>query len=193
MVKKGLMGLITIGCMGVLFILTLPAIAGNYNEPLQRKESILELPPALEKILRERLSDWRLPTRSDFTGLWEGFLRKQHVPFASKGDFDDDGNEDLALMLIGADSWKVVVFIKTIDSYRLIELKGFPGGRNFFQDNPPQDFCLQTIKRKSDQAGGCRFDALVLSSLKNPDNLIRYCWNPQYEFFSVSRQNDMTD
>lgn len=118
---------------------------------------------------------------------------KQQVPFASKGDFNGDGKEDLTLMLIGTGSWKVVVFIKTRDSYKLMELKGFPGGKNFFRDNPPQDFLLQTIKRKSNQAGGCRFDALVLSSLKNPESLIRFCWNPKYDFFSVSRQNEMTD
>lgn len=165
------MCLIGIVGMGLLFLLALLAIAENWDKSL-REESILKLPFALEKILRECLSDWRLPTRSDFTGLWEGFLRKQQVPFASKGDFDGDGNEDLALMLIGTGSWKVVVFIKTGDSYRLIELKDFPGGKGFLQNNPPQDFLLQMIKRKSNQAGGCRFDALVLSSLKNPDSLI---------------------
>ncbi len=192
MVRKGLKGLIAIGGIGALFLLAILAMAENREKSLQ-EEGTLKLPFALEKILCERLSDWRLPTRSDFTGRWEGFLMKQQVPFASKGDFNGDGKEDLTLMLIGTGSWKVVVFIKTRDSYKLMELKGFPGGKNFFRDNPPQDFLLQTIKRKSNQAGGCRFDALVLSSLKNPESLIRFCWNPKYDFFSVSRQNEMTD
>jgi len=179
--------------VGVLFFLAHLSTAGSLDEPSHQTESILELPPALEKVLRERLSEWHLPTRSDFIGRWKGFLNTEQIPFVSWGDFNGDGCEDLALILIGARLWKVVVFIKAGDSYRLIELKGFPGGKNFFRDNPPQDFRLQTIKRKSDQAGRCRFDALVLSSLKNPDSLIQYCWNPQYDFFSVSRQNDMTD
>jgi len=191
--KKELTGLVAIVGVGVLFFLTHLSIAENLNEPSQEKESILQLPPALEKVLQERLPEWHLPARSDFIGRWEGFLKTEEIPFVSWGDFNGDGGEDLALILIGARLWKVVVFIKAGDSYRLIELKGFPGGKSFFRDNPPQDFRLQTIKRKSDQAGRCRFDALVLSSLKNPDSLIKYCWNPQYDFFSVSRQNDMTD
>jgi hypothetical protein len=191
--KKELTGLVAIVGVGILFFLAHLSTAENLNEPSQEKESILELPPALEKVLRERLSEWRVPARSDFIGRWEGFLKAEQIPFVSWGDFDGDGCEDLALILIGARLWKVGVFIKVRDSYRLIELKGFPSGKSFFQDNPPQDFRLQTIKRKSDQAGGCRFDALVLSSLKNPDSLIQYCWNPRYDFFSVSRQNDMTD
>jgi len=191
--KKELTGLVAIVGVGVLFFLTHLSIAENLNEPSQEKESILQLPPALEKVLQERLPEWYLPARSDFIGRWEGFLKTEQFPFVSWGDFNGDECEDLALILIGARLWKVVVFIKAGDSYRLIELKGFPGGKNFFRDNPPQDFRLQTIKRKSDQAGRCRFDALVLSSLKNPDSLIQYCWNPQYDFFSISRQNDMTD
>lgn len=186
-------GLVAMVGLGALFFLAHLITAGSLDEPYQQTESILELHPALEKVLRERLSEWRLPARSDFIGQWKEFLKTEQIPFVSWGDFNGDGCEDLALILIGARLWKVVVFIKAGDSYRLIELKGFPGGKSFFRDNPPQDFRLQTIKRKSDQAGRCRFDTLILSSLKNPNSLIQYCWNPQYDFFSISRQNDMTD
>jgi len=191
--KKELTDLVSIVGLGVLLFLAHLSTAENLNEPSQETESIPGLPPTLEKVLRERLPEWHLPARSDFIGRWKGFLNTEQIPFVSWGDFNGDGCEDLALILIGARLWKVMVFIKAGDSYRLIELKGFPGGKSFFRDNPPQDFCLKTIKRNSDQAGRCHFDALVLSSLKNPDCLIQYCWNPQYDFFSVSRQNDMTD
>ncbi len=68
------------------------------------------LPASLLEAIRAAFPEARVPTRADCAGAWSKRAGKSS-PFITWGDFNDDGLEDVALILVGpATRWVVVVF-----------------------------------------------------------------------------------
>ena len=71
---------------------------------------VLSLPKSLEGFIRENFSTLRIPTEKDFAGDWATSIEKGYFPYISWGDFNGDRLIDIAMILIGRDHWKLIVF-----------------------------------------------------------------------------------
>jgi hypothetical protein len=70
-----------------------------------------EVPPALLKQLARELPDWRLPRASDFSAADLKYLERDKPGCfgLTRGDFDGDGRQDLALLLKSAKGCRFVL------------------------------------------------------------------------------------
>jgi hypothetical protein len=70
-------------------------------------------PPALLTSIRKNFPEFRVPAAADLTGQWAQSGRAGVPPFISQGDFNGDGLTDAAVILIGHNLWRFVVFEQT--------------------------------------------------------------------------------
>jgi hypothetical protein len=73
-------------------------------------EYVLSLPKSLEGFIQENFPTLRIPTDKDFVGDWASSIEKGYFPYISWGDFNGDRLIDIAMILIGRDHWKFIVF-----------------------------------------------------------------------------------
>jgi hypothetical protein len=84
------------------------AIVDNTTTP-----PTISLPAAVNKIIQKDFLGYRLPNSNDYRLDWKDFYEVEKTPFVALNDFNSDGNDDIALLLVGAEKyklWKLVVF-----------------------------------------------------------------------------------
>jgi len=68
------------------------------------------LPTRLLTAVSENFPRYHVPAGSDLTGLWAKGDQAGTAPFICQGDFNGDGLADAAIVLIGRDAWRFVIF-----------------------------------------------------------------------------------
>jgi len=68
------------------------------------------LPSRLLAAITEKFPLYHVPAGSDLSGLWAKADQDGSLPFLCKGDFTGGGLADYAIVLIGRESWRFVVF-----------------------------------------------------------------------------------
>ncbi len=187
--------------IGILTLLLIPnslsmSIAGQAETPmviLKAGTPVLELPESLAALIVAKFPGLRIPTVDDMTGAWAAFSKREAVPYACLGDFNGDGLNDVALILIGKDSWKNVAFHRTSgDGWESLKLGKFAGrDKEFTRQNPPQEFRLYTLKAGEKLKIGARiverskykFDSIAFYGLGTRDSLIHYKWNAKHNLY----------
>jgi len=90
---------------------------------------------------------WRFPTKADFTGEWEENSKYSTKPFLVEADFDGNGKNDSAWILIKNDgSWGFFVVLNlNSESSDLIQLDVTKKGSKRYL--PPQSMGLRLVPR----------------------------------------------
>jgi hypothetical protein len=70
----------------------------------------LLVPPRLEASIKATFPSYRIPEDKDITGGWAVDKKLGTSSFFCLGDFNGDGSEDAAIILIGEQTWRLVVF-----------------------------------------------------------------------------------
>ena len=84
----------------------------------QNGQEVLLLPDSLQTLIAEQFPGFRVPDNSDLTGFWARFKFPGSFPFILLGDFNGDSiREDVVLILISADAYKLVIFNKETNGY----------------------------------------------------------------------------
>jgi hypothetical protein len=69
-------------------------------------------PPALVASVKKNFPGYRIPIEADLTGHWAEREHAGAPPFACKGDFNGDGLTDAAIILLGKNVWRLVIFVQ---------------------------------------------------------------------------------
>jgi len=111
-------------------------LAGNKPELL--------LPQSLRSLLKEHYPRLRIASDADFDrDIQEVYREERLLPFACSGDFNGDGLTDVALILVGRGSFKIISFHQTASgSWKPFVFRETSG------DSPvlPIGFCLRLVK-----------------------------------------------
>src|SRR5262249_35344254 len=121
---------------------TLPRVEIRNGSPT------LILPESLIAFIHQRYPDLRIPTRADLSGHWSTFDKKNSVPYACWGQFDDKGKIDIALILLGKEEWRVLAFhpLKN-DQYAVLPLEDYAGTtKGFSKAHLAQEFQLFNVQ-----------------------------------------------
>jgi hypothetical protein len=76
----------------------------------QQTAAPISLPPRLLVAVTEKFPQYRVPASSDLTAYWAKTDQDGAIPFLCEGDFTGDGLTDYAIVLIGQETWRFVVF-----------------------------------------------------------------------------------
>jgi hypothetical protein len=68
------------------------------------------LPPRLLTAVAENFPQYHVPAGIDLTGLWAKAVQEGSLPFLCHGDFNGDGLDDYAIVLIAQNNWRFVIF-----------------------------------------------------------------------------------
>ncbi len=105
----------------VVMLVVGTAQAASVEDPTvvaQDGKDVLLLPDSLETLIAERYPDFRVPDSSDLTSFWGRFKVPGSFPFILLGDFNGDSlREDVVLILISNDAYKLVIFNKETNGY----------------------------------------------------------------------------
>jgi hypothetical protein len=84
-------------------------------------QSILVLPQILEEKIAVDFPKYRIPKSSDITGIWKYKVKKDptSLPFVAIGDFNGDGLNDLAILLISSTGINNVIYHRNGADYLL--------------------------------------------------------------------------
>jgi hypothetical protein len=89
-------------------------VAATARPTQQPQAPITENSPAFPSTfvasVKNNFPNYRIPTEVDLTGHW---AEREHAgvpPFACKGDFNGDGLTDEAIILLGENVWRLVIF-----------------------------------------------------------------------------------
>lgn len=81
-------------------------------------KDVLLLPDSLQTLIQTQFPGFRVPDNSDLTSFWGRFKVPGSFPFILLGDFNGDSlREDVILILISTDAFKVVIFNKETNGY----------------------------------------------------------------------------
>lgn len=152
----------------------------------QGRDSTIEnspaLPQALVNSIKKNLPGYRIPDGVDLTGRWDE-RNKSGVPhFFCRGDFNGDGRTDVAIIVIGQNTWRLVIFEQTREGDFLRVYVARPklrtelakGGEDTSIE-APQEVILKTIQKDKVWApeGGdqpyevkLRTDGIIVEHLK---------------------------
>ncbi len=167
-----------------------PVRAAEETPHIVVKENIptIVLPNPLKRFIGKQYPSLHLPTKADLTGPWAAFNKKGSVPYACWGHFDDRGETDVALILLGQKGWRVLAFHPLgNDQYAVLPLEGYAGStEDFTKAHAPQEFYLYTVKAgesvviygKKIPETEHKHDAVAFFSLKDPETGILYQWMP---------------
>ncbi len=97
-----IVGGIVIGTLTGAFSQSRPTDGGTDSE--------LRLPSSLQASIRANFSSYRVPENKDLKAAWVRDRKLGSSPFLCLGDFNGDGIEDTALILIGERTWRLVIF-----------------------------------------------------------------------------------
>ena len=101
---------------------TLPKAVATHSNPVaaaplptqlaedRTTENAALLPPALVNSIKKSFPDYHVPAAGDLTGHWAEKKQTGVPPFICQGDFNGDGLTDAAVILIGQNVWRLVIF-----------------------------------------------------------------------------------
>jgi hypothetical protein len=122
----------------------------NESPRIEKKagDEVLVLPGHLNESIRAQFPGFRVPAAKDRTGLWESDGDDGNLPFAVWGDFNGDGQTDVALILLGEKECKFVIFHQIADGYAVAHVVGGKTG-NTANDwiSSPQILSLKLIPK----------------------------------------------
>jgi hypothetical protein len=72
--------------------------------------ALVSLPPRLRAAIKENFVLYHVPSGADLKGHWAQADQEGSPPFLCQGDFNGDGLTDYAIVLIGQENWRFVVF-----------------------------------------------------------------------------------
>lgn len=158
----------------------------NGTTKIHRKNNriFILLPTQLSKAISRHFPEFKLPGNKDYKGDWVEFFKDQPVPFLAFDDFNYDGEQDIAALLLSqnSDRWKLVIFHKIKSRYvplTLLDNNGRRGG-NGDSYGPIQGYGL-LVNNECENGKQCleffRFESAVF----------HYFWNgKKYEEVNVS-------
>ena len=127
--------------------------AADISEPKIVKQNgkyVLLLPDLLVAQAKKSFPNFRIPKEEDITGIWANVRLSGEFPFVTWGDFNGDGLEDVALILIRSDdkAYKIVLFQKTSTGYS-VGTSELGGIFSEISSSPlvPQDYSLILIPK----------------------------------------------
>ena len=82
----------------------------TWASPQDRASTRALVPTALEESIKANFPSYRVPEEKDFTAGWLDNGKPGTSSFLCLGDFNGDGIEDAAIILIGEQAWRLVVF-----------------------------------------------------------------------------------
>ncbi len=178
----------------IMLLLTASGIAYGLDTSEQPRVEVkggapaLVLPNSLVRFISQQYPDLRVPTRTDILGPWATFNRKDAVPYACWGRFDDKGKTDVALILLGKEEWHIFAFHPLENGqYAVLPLEDYSGStKDFTRAHSPQEFYVSNLKAGETLIiGGKKIpetqhahDAVAFFSLKDPQTGILYQWMP---------------
>jgi hypothetical protein len=83
--------------------------AAQPSQPEQAASENAAVPAALVESVNANFSGYRIPAAADIKDAWAG-KEAGASPFLAQGDFDGDGRNDAAVIIIGDSDWKLVIF-----------------------------------------------------------------------------------
>lgn len=128
-------------------------LPGQAPPPNQSASNLL--PQALQPSIRADFPSYRIPEEKDLTNAWATSPQGSAAPpFFCRGDFNGDGFEDVAIVLIGESGWRFVIFEQTKEGqYRpafVARQKSKQELGRYAEDEfllTPQQLLLQTVKK----------------------------------------------
>lgn len=125
----------------------------------------LTLPSKLASQLISDFPEYRVPNNSDITGIWKYKVKQNPgtLPFISWGDFNGDGETDIALTIISKKGWKNLIYEGRKSEYVLVEEDGNTFGKSSGIYGP-QQLITRTLKKGEPFLGKIfGHDSLVLT------------------------------
>ena len=114
-------------------------------EWLAEGSPLVALPLSIKDILDRHFPQYRVPGNQDYEGDWAANydsvggeyphekLLSERLPFLAFGDFNHDGTDDIAMLIVGVDTndrWKLIVFHHSKNGYRHRILVSSPEARS---------------------------------------------------------------
>lgn len=160
-----------------------PATAARTQSAGNEKQVV---PPGLSDSIQSSFPGSRLPNEHELTGAWAVAKQSGSVPFICWGDFNGDGLQDAAMLLLSAQGWKFVIFEQHKDAQYMPVFVARGKQREELGKNweevmitAPQKVILQTVNKGETWApeGGdtvqevkLKFDAVQFVSKPKPED-----------------------
>jgi hypothetical protein len=166
-------------------VFTDPANAGS---PIIDGPSAPQWPEEVLSALKKDYPRYRLPGILDLVGLW-AYERKQHssrFPFLCTGDFNGDGRDDIALLVINSEGWKTLIYHHELSGY----VRRYDGGNSFGSNTSvygPQQIVLETVKKGQVVSGIPMHHDAISVSVYEQSEMVLYWANDKY---NVSMSGD---
>lgn len=142
----------------VLFAIVVVIVLFGRNEPIvsaqidvpqivikDGQENLL-LPDSLLESIKTNFPGFRVPAASDMTGEWASEKKPGSFPFITWGDFDGDGEIDVAVILSSDTQWKLIIFHQKTKKYVPVYVRGGEIKKTGELIQIPQQICLQLVK-----------------------------------------------
>jgi len=112
------------------------------KKPTAHSAIQLELPAELLTEVKKDNPGYRIPVAKDMSGPWSQWVDKKvgNMPFYTRGDFNGDGDKDIALFLLKDKTFRFVLYHKKGRKYEL----GITGD---YSSGVPQDLVLSTTPK----------------------------------------------
>jgi hypothetical protein len=144
---------------------------------------VLLVPESLTKYIKATFPGFRIPTGTDIVGKWATYSKKDAVPYACLGDFNGDGRTDVALILMGKDTWRIVAFQRMAEDgweWGKLSRHRLPIYPNFLQG-----VHIYTLKAgqmiirdgESEDSSKEEFDSIIYTDItEKPDRIEQHSW-----------------
>ncbi len=170
-----MVGVVVVGLLG----------GSTWASPKDRASDRALVPTGLEESIKASFPSYRVPEEKDITGGWVVGRKPGSSAFICLGDFNGDGIEDAAIILIGEQAWMLVVFEQDrLGKYRPAFV-GRPKTKQelgLYWENEillmPQQVLLRTVRKGETWApeagddphlGRLRVDAIALTTKPKPN------------------------
>ena len=108
-----------------------------------------EIPSSIKVLIEKEFASYRIPKQKDIQGVWKDRIDQKRSTYYTSGDFDGNGLEDLAMILLGQKDWKLVAFHQiSKGQYKAYPFGTFVGDDQLFTvEHSTQRFYLSTLKK----------------------------------------------
>jgi hypothetical protein len=128
--------------------------AGSLDVSVGRTVPGMPLPTGLQASIDANFPGYRIPGRKDIIGGWAIEKKPTDLSFLCRGDFNGDGIEDVAIILVGEQNWRLVIFEKDGQERHQVVFVARPKskaelGKNWEQQmlSDPQQLLLRTVRK----------------------------------------------
>jgi hypothetical protein len=128
--------------------------AGSLDVSASRTVPGMPLPTGLQASIDANFPGYRIPAAKDIIGGWANEKKPTDLSFLCRGDFNGDGIEDVAIILVGEQSWRLVIFEKDGQERHQVVFVARPKskaelGKNWEQQmlSDPQQLLLRTVRK----------------------------------------------